>query len=325
MRIFLAIITLILISKESFSQTLLLLNESQKIYNSGEHRKAIIQLRNLEKKNPFNLEIKRTLTNYYSWEEYSDLSKKEAEMGYVLSENREDFYPYFFYDKKTLNRFFIEGSFTTGVSFDSSGIFFESSHNYEDNDWFILNYNVQNRYSDPSESGEILGLGILTFLSKDSYLQSMIYLSPTRSFLPDYSFENEIYYYFGNNSFSFGLKYSSYQNETSLITISPGFRHDFDKFYAGIKTFHTFTDINLLHSFRFYLGKEFTYRTKGEFGYSSGLQREDGITEVSFKSYDFGLKYKLSHSTEVGLKYQYYNSTSGSLDNSWFLNLLWKY
>lgn len=324
MKHFLIILISILISHLSYAQDV---DDCQKMYNSGNEKPAIKCLRSLDKKNPRDPSVKKTLVNYYAWEEYTSLSKKEANNGYSLTKNQENEFPYFFYDKKTLNRFFMEGSFTSGYRYDSYGVFLESSHNYEDNDWLIVNFQHQSRIGTApyTESGDLLGVGLITFLNKNSYLYSMLYLSPKQSFLPTYALENEIFYYKDNNTFSLNIKYSSYLNDSALVSVSPHFRHDFESVYAGIRPTFTYTEKNVLNSFRIYGGFKFTHRLSSEIGYSSGATKEDGRTRADFTSLDASLKYKLNHSTEIGAKYNYYESTSGLNDHTYLINLLWKY
>lgn len=312
---------------ESKSYSLLSLDDYQKMYNYdvGREKDAIRGLRKLKQKYPRNVEIRKTLTNYYLWEEYVSNSKKEATEGYDLTKETDTLYPYFFYDKMTDNRLFVEGSLTSGYRYDSKTLFIESSHNYDKNDWFIFNYSYQRRESNPLEEGDLIGAGIITFLSKDSYLQSMFYLSPTDSFLPTYIIENELFQYIGNNQFSLNIKYSAYLNYSSLITFAPHMRHDFDSFYLGARAFLTFTEQKVLPSYRIYFGKSWNHRLSSELGYSLGSTKEDGRTKVDFRQYDIGVKYKLSHDTEIGFRYNYYNSTSLANDHSYFFNIMWKY
>lgn len=301
------------------------LEEAQSLYNSGNQKKAILKLRALKKKNNKNLEIKKQLVNYYLWEEYTNLSKKESEEGYLLSKNKKNDYPYFFYDKKTSNRLLTEFSFTSGYLNDTYGAFIESSHNYDGNDWIFINYRYEYRKSSLSEKGDLLGFGLITFLNKDSYLYSAIYFSQIESFQPSYSIENEFFYFKGDNTYSLNIKNNAYKNNSSLIIFSPHFRHDFDKSYVGLRSNLTYTEKNILKSYQIYFGKAIDYRLRGEIGSSFGSSKEDGITTVVFDSYNAGAKYKLTHSLELGVKYNFYRSSSGSNDHSYIFNLLWKY
>jgi len=311
----------------SLTPTLLSLDDYQKMYNYdvNKEKDAIRGLRKLKKKYPRNLEVRKTLTNYYLWEEYTNNSKNEASEGYDLTKETESGYPYFFYDKKTSNRLFLEGSLTSGYRYDSKTFFLESSHNYDKNDWFLFNYSYQRRESNPAEEGDLIGAGLITFLSKDSNLQTMVYLSPKDSFLPTYIIENEIYQYVGNNQFSLNIKYSAYLNYSSLITFAPHMRHDFDSFYLGARAFLTFTEKKVLPSYRFYWGKSWTYRFSTEVGYSVGSTKEDGKTTVDFRQFDLSFKYRWSHDTDIGFRYNFYDSTSLANDHSYFFNIMWKY
>lgn len=325
MKHFLILLISIIIDNLSYAQTV---DDYQEMYNNGNEKQAIRGLRTLDKKNPRDPNVKKFLVNFYSWEEYPSLSKKEAKNGYSLTKNQENDFPYFFYDKKTLNRFFMEGSFTSGYHYDTYGIFLESTHNYEDNDWLIVNFQHQSRIgtSPYMESGDLFGVGLITFLKKNSYLYSMLYLSPKYSFLPTYALENEIFYYKDNNTFSLNIKYSSYLNDSALISVSPNFRHDFESIYLGFRHTFTYTEKNVLNSFRIYSGFKFTHRVSSDIGYSFGEIKEDGRTSCAyFTSLDASLKYKLNHSTEIGVKYNYYESTSGLNDHTYLINLLWKY
>lgn len=321
--LFVAFCIILLYVTPAFSQSV---DAYQTMYNNGKERQAILGLREMNAQNPKNLEVKKSLVNYYSWNEYNYLSKKEAQAGYNLSKNQKNEYPYFFYEKKTSNRFFVEGSYSAGNVYDTYGLFLESSHNYNKNDWLLVNFQRQTRTTKPtSQSGDMLGVGAITFLNKSAYLYSMFYFSPKDSFLPTYIFENELYYFKGNNTYSLNVKYNSYLDNTSLITLSPHFRHDFDRTYLGARVYLNYSQRDILTSYRVYGGYKFNYRLSGEAGYSFGKTKEDGITAVIFEAIDLSLKYKLTHSTDIGFKYIFYDTTSQLDSNTFALNLLWRY
>jgi hypothetical protein len=217
-----------------------------------------------------------------------------------------------------------EASFTSGSKYDKRSYYMEYQHNYDQKNWFILSYQTEDRLSPFNQFGDLLGLGFITFLDKDLMLYSNFQIPLRKSFFPNFIVDNEIFKFDGNNTYSFDFKLSFY-DQTSIVSFSPHYRHDWDQFYAGGRPYLLFANNESLLYWLAYGGYVYNYKHSGEIGYSFGENEDDGVTPRDFTSYYLKYKYNLSHRAELSLKYNHLENYGDRVEDTYFINLLWKY
>lgn len=311
---------LTLLNSSSYAQTL---NDAREAYLNEDYKRTERIIRKLVTENPRDLDSRMFGTNYSFWENKTRTGKSLATNGYRLSP-KESEYQYFFYDKMTNNRFMIEGSYTDGSIYNRVGLFLEYQYNYDRRNWFFINYTGENRLDPFNEYGDLLGVGFITFLDKNRVLTSSIQTSLRDSFFPNFIIDNELYIYDDRFTYSIDLKLSFYDH-TTLITVSPHIRYDWNLLYLGYRPYFVITsrDINVHH--RIYAGHILDFRNQIEVGTTFGSTREDGLYERNFYSYDIGYKYKLSHRTNLTFKYINSHGYNNNVENTFLINALWKW
>lgn len=279
-------------------------------------------------KDPDFLDTQRFLINYYSSFDDINQANKQAKIGYKYSEPNSP-NSYFFWDKFHSNEFYAEAFIGYGSPYNSQGISLTSSHKYYKKNWLIFNLQNEQRIyyktGNIKSSGTSIGLSHVLVLDTATYIQSSFNLSLVNSFYPNYSVDNEIYYSPDSNTYSLGLKYSSY-DKASIIMLTPHYRYDWEDLYVGARLYAVFSEIEPVFSGKVYLGYKFNYQWKTEVSYTSGQTLEDGLlaNKTYFNNAIWEVKYRFHEDHEIGARVEYYKSRLSD-QNKLFLNYLYKY
>ena len=161
-------------------------------------------------------------------------------------------------------------------------------------------------------------------LDKYSYLDTQLNFSGTNTFLPNYSFGNELFYNPNSNTFSAGVKYNSYNSSSSTLLIL-GWRYDFEPVYMGIKETLTLAETTPGYATKVYVGVK-SQRHRTELGYTTGTSVEDSAVtkQVYFHQVDGSFNYRINLLTEIGFRISDYQSDSLN-QRGYYLNILFKY
>lgn len=277
---------------------------------------------------PDFIATQRFLVNYYASFDDIKQSNKQARIGYKYSDPQ-SYDSYYFWDKFHHNEFSFEGMYGWGSPYNSTGWSLSSGHNYSKRNWLIVNLQNERRNyhyrSTEKVSATSLGLSHILVLDSATYIQSSLNFALVNSFFPNYSVDNEIFYSPNNNTYSFSLKYSSY-DRASIVMFSPHWRYDWDQFFLALRLYGVYSEIEPAWSIKLYTGYRFNHRWKAEFTLTTGTILEDGVlaNRTNFYDYSGELKYRPSEDHEFGLRYEYYKSNLSD-QNKVFLNYLYKY